>query len=779
MVRQMKRTAVHWMHAVFIGWLAIPALAAPALQVDRTNVVAAQQDSAGVVWGIATYGRPGLYHWEENSWHPVASEGIPSNGAAIALARSPDGAVFCLWNNPSESHTVTRHQGDSSRQFASFTGHIEYSPRLFVDPKGNLWITENGSQIYRVTPEGNAGSAHTIPDSQFLTENRPRNALPMFSTVTAAADQRGRVWFWSESLVARTNLTTLQGVLIFDGEKFQHHPQLGGIEDGRISVIAPADAQHMWVAAADDQLYRVDIDTLVATPVTAPEPRAFQTVQEILRIDDDTYLISGMPGQAVPELSGGGRSGVLWRLTNGEWTKVANGLDLNLANSPRSLRNWVSTPEGLWLGAFGNGPCFIPARGGETKIIDWRYGYPLDGSERLSQLSDGRLLMISRNQGSLAVKPAELLAAYQSPHNVQTLNPYRELVQEPGGDLWGILATAENALSEWDGQTWTKFPLPYVLKAQELWAAAADSLGRIWLLPPPPTGINVAIFDPKLKSFETFPTYAEALQAQLPVRKDFRLDAKLYVVPSFTPDGRICYRDVGNRVHYFDGGRWRDWMTNEIAGANMLLLNGPPFFDRAGNLAVHLQGNTWEYSDQKAWQIIAPERGLGTDQELRRPRVVSMPPGCSVERAESIVEDPLGTYWLTSHGQLYRAIEGLCVPQFAPEEHHPFIDSRKLRQVFIDPKGNAFLVTEFAPNQEEYVILNARPPLPQTTLRASVDPSGEVKLHFSTNVKGPAWFAWRMDGGPWSAPTKDAETTIEGSAAGKHRIEAAAIDARL
>jgi len=74
MVRQMKRTAVHWMHAVFIGWLAIPALAAPALQVDRTNVVAAQQDSAGVVWGIATYGRPGLYHWEENSWHPVASE---------------------------------------------------------------------------------------------------------------------------------------------------------------------------------------------------------------------------------------------------------------------------------------------------------------------------------------------------------------------------------------------------------------------------------------------------------------------------------------------------------------------------------------------------------------------------------------------------------------------------------------------------------------------------------------------------------------------------------
>lgn len=799
MVRRVEKIGRQCARAALLALLPALALAAPSLQVDSTKISIAAQDSTGTVWGIANYGGPGLYRWQENSWRPVSSEGIPSNATPTVLTRSPDGAVFCLWNNSGESHTVTRHQGDLSRQFASFTGHLEYSTRLFVDPKGNIWITENGNQIYRVTPEGKAEVAYTIPDDQFLTETRPpRNLRPASAVVSATADQRGRVWFWSESLFPRTGLATLRGVLIFDGEKFQQHPelgqpgplgrsaqtgqppQIGGNPYGRISVIAPADALHMWMAGANDQLYLVDINSLEATPVKSPEPGAFETVQKIFRIGEDTYLIAGMPAQAVPELSGGGRSGEVWRVTNGgDWRKVVSGLDSDLSPFPRSQRNWVSSREGLWLGAFGTGPWFIPARGGETRIIDWRYGYPLDGSERLFQLPDGGLLIISQNQGSLAVKPAELLAAYQSPSNVQTLNPYRELFQAPGGNIFGVLATADNALSEWDGRTWTKYALPQAIQAERLATVVSDSVGRVWLLPPPPMQTGVAIFDLQLKTFQTFPTYNDALQAQLPIRKDFRLERKLVQFPSFTADGRICYRLAMNFVWYFDGGRWRHWETNEITGAQTVFLDGPPFFDRAGNLAIHLQASTWEYTDQKGWQMIAPERGLGMDAELRRPPIVHMPSGCSVEHPESVVEDRLGTYWFTSRGMLYRAIEGLCVPQFAPEEHHPFIDLRKLREAFIDPKGNAFLVTEFAPNQLEYVIRSARPPLPQTMLRASVDPSGEVKLHFSTNVEGPAWFAWRMDGGPWSAATKDSGTTIEGSAAGKHRIEAAAIDARL
>ena len=104
-----------------------------------------------------------------------------------------------------------------------------------------------------------------------------------------------------------------------------------------------------------------------------------------------------------------------------------------------------------------------------------------------------------------------------------------------------------------------------------------------------------------------------------------------------------------------------------------------------------------------------------------------------------------------------------------------------MKNVIIDPRGNAFLESYFYPSGVvgEYVIVNARQPLPQTALRASVDASGKVKLRFKAKVKGPAVFTWRMDGGPWSAPTKSPGTTLEDLPNGKHRIEAAAIDGRL
>lgn len=778
MVRRIEKLRPLWTNAILLGLLAIPALAAPALRVDRTRIGWAQQDSTGTVWGIAIYGDPGLYRWEQNGWQRVTGEAVPQGGTPVASARGPDGAVFYLWSTPPDTYTVTRHQGNSSRQFARITGGPVDLSRLAVDPKGDLWITGRASQIYRVTPEGKTEVAYTIPNDQYVTPRQPTLVRPPYAYLAANADSRGRMWFWSESLIPGSDLTTLQGVLIFDGKKFGHHPRFKGIQNAKISMVAAADARHMWVAVPDDQIYRVDIHSLAATPVATPEPRAFQFLQDILRIADDTYVISGFPGQAMPELTGGGRSGVLWRLTNGVWEKAVNGLDANLGIFPRSARNWVSTREGLWVGTFGSGPWFIPSRGGEAKLVDWHYGYPFDGSNRLFQLSDGRLLMIASDQGSIAVKPSELLAAYQSPPDVETINPYRELVQDARGHIVGILAAGENALRDWDGQKWVKYPLPSVIKPQQLLATAPDSLGRTWLASRA-TGNATAIFEPTRKSFLTFPSYAEALQAQLPHQKDFRLQPTLFAVPSFTADGRICFRDNPTRVRYFDGGRWRAWLTNEIGGNNMVPLAGPPFFDRAGNLAVHLQGKTWEFSEQKGWRTIPAEPGLGTDLELRRQRQISMPSGCVVEHPESIVQDRLGIYWLTWHEQLYRAIEGLCAPQFAPHENQPFIDGRKLWEAMIDPEGNAFLTTEFAPNQLEYVIVKARPALPETALRASVGNSGTVTLHFSTSTRGASWFTWRMDGGPWSTPTKDTETTLEGLPAGKHRIEAAAMDDRL
>jgi hypothetical protein len=209
-------------------------------------------------------------------------------------------------------------------------------------------------------------------------------------------------------------------------------------------------------------------------------------------------------------------------------------------------------------------------------------------------------------------------------------------------------------------------------------------------------------------------------------------------------------------VRYFDGEHWQEWSTQDVSGLDRLEFEQPPFFDRAGNLAVNLHSQTWEFTTSKGWNPTASEPSPGADQISKPPDFVPKPPGCAVEHAESLVQDRLGTFWFTSRGQLYRAIGGQCVAQFAPDEHQPFVDERKIQDVVTDPQGNSFLLTQVAAYYCEYVILNAQLPLPQTALRASVDTSGNVILRFAAKTPGNFAFTRRVDGGPWSTPTKSA-----------------------
>jgi hypothetical protein len=255
---------------------------------------------------------------------------------------------------------------------------------------------------------------------------------------------------------------------------------------------------------ADDQLYRVDINTLAATPVTQPTPQAFRYVQKVFHTNQETYLVSGSLWQPVPERNGDGRSGALWRLREGKWERLVNGLDMAPDYPQHPFRPFLATEQGLWLGAFDVGPWFIPAGRGAPALVDWHYGYPLDGSEGLFRLADGRFLIVSANQGSIAVKQEDLLAAFQSPPEVSTLNPVRPFIQDVRGHILGLLATGDDALSDWDGKSWTDHALPGGYDPTYFWTFAADSLNRIWLLPNA-FGKAVAIFDPSHQTFDIYP----------------------------------------------------------------------------------------------------------------------------------------------------------------------------------------------------------------------------------------------------------------------------------
>jgi streptogramin lyase len=755
-----------------------PSLAAQSWPVDSTQISRVAQDSTGQVWGTSAAMGPSVYRWQGDKWNSVTGEGASGNITVFAMTTGPDGGVYCLWAGAEGGNIVTWHKGTVSRTIARFTGDVGGVPNIFVDPRKNIWITGGGIQIYRITPEGKAECVYTIEYDHRYDSNLPGGGHLIFDSVFATADGQGRVWFWAGGPHGG-GVPTLNGILILDGKKFELHANFPGPPIKRYTALEPDGADHMWLAGTRDQLYRVNTKTLIAEVVPEPASNAFRFVQKIFHAGGTTYVLSAEGSMPVMERSGEGRIGVLWRLQDGEWKRVLNGIDMRPPSLTDPPRSFAVTPAGLWLGAYGTGPWFIPAGPGESVHIDWRHGFSLEDSEGLMALPDGRLLVVAANTGTMAVKPADLLAAFQSPCNVQTLNPLRVFVADRQDHLWGFLSGERKVISEWDGKTWSEHALPQNIDPMRFWNYGVDSQDRIWVVPNC-QGV-VYVLNPRSGDVETYPDFSAALQAQLPNRASFHVRGDRFTVPTFTPDGQIGYRDGCAQAHYFNGRTWQSWRAQDIDTARRGGFDGPAFFDRAGHFALNIAGRTWEYTQAEGWRITTYEKGFGTDQERLVPQFPPLPPGCEISNPESVAQDRLGTYWLTSRGQLYRAIPGLCVPQFSPQQRQPFGDSRTIKTVLIDPQGNAFLETYFHshPNIGEYVIVSARQPLPQTKLRAAVEATGSVKLQFETQMKGKVRFTWRIDGGAWTPPTESSETKVNWLANGKHVIEAAALDDRL
>jgi streptogramin lyase len=755
----------------------VPSLAAQSQPVDSTQISRILQDATGQVWGSSAARGSSLYRWEGDAWKYVALDAASGTSATVSMATGPDGAVYCLWGRGEGEHSVTWHKGTVSKTLAHFAADAGDQPNIFVDPRKNIWITGRGVHIYRLTPEGKAEDVYTIEYDRRYAPNLPSGAHMNFEPVSATADEQGRVWFWPGGPQGG-GVPSLDGILIFDGKKFELHTEFPGLAIKRYSVVAPDDPDHMWVAS--DHLYRVDTRTFITEVVPEPAPNAFRSVQRIFRAGGATYVVTANGSVPVAERGGEGRLGVLWRQQGGEWKRVVNGIDMRPSFFTDPLRSLAATPAGIWLGAYGTGPWFIPTGNGEPVHIDWRYGFSLEGSEALTALPDGRLLVVAVNTKTMAFKPSELLASFQTPANVQTLNPLRVFVADKRNHLWGFISGDSKGISEWDGKTWKEHSLPDEFEPQRFWNFGIDSRDRIWILHSACQG-KVSILNSAGENPESYPDFSAALQAQLPDRGSFQIRGDGLTVPTFTGDGRIGYRDGCGQAHYFDGREWLMWRAQEIDLSRRGSFDGPAFFDAAGNFAVNIAGRTWEYTPTLGWRATSYEIGLGSDQQRRAPNSTPPPPGCDVANPDSVAEDRLGTYWLTSRGQLYRAVPGQCVPQFSPGQRQPFGDARTIKAALIDPEGNTFLETYLRshPNIGEYVIVKAQSPLPQTQLRATVEASGFVKLQFATPVKGKVWFTWRIDGGDWSSPTETAETTLSWLANGKHTIEAAALDERL
>ncbi len=767
--------------ALAVVLLASNASAQSPLILDKTSINRIEQDSTGQVWGVDSPSRGDLYRWESDQWKITPVEGVVADSRPAALATGPDGAVYCLWTSresdlTGEGLTVTRHKGSESKTLAHFFGELAPSPSIFVDPHGTVWITEHGIHIYRVTPDGKADCAYTIEYDHRNDANQPRGARMNFAPIHATADGLGRVWFWSGEF----GVPALDGVLICDEGKFFLDREFPGPPSKRYNLIEADVQDHMWVTGMADQLYRVELRTLSAEAIPEPARNVLRFAQSIFHAGGATYVLSVEGSVPVDDPAGGGRLGTLWQLKDGEWKRVLNGIDMRPRTTFDASRSFAQTPAGLWLGAFGTGPWFIPAGYGEPLHIDWRYGFPFDDSGSVATLPDGRLLVVAERTGTTVFKPREMIAEYRAPARVQTLHPRRGLLADRNNHLWGFLSADTSAISEWDGKTWSDHRIPEDLPPASALSYAMDSRDRIWMTRAL-CGGAIAVFDTASGKVEDYSGFPAAFQAQLAKDAGFHIQGqRFFPAPAFSSDGRIGYNDGCGQVRYFDGHDWQIWRAQDIDTTHRMGFEGAAFFDHAGNFAVNMGARTWEYSSAQGWHTTTYEQSPGSDQSTQ-PERLTPPPGCDLPNPRSVIRDRLGTYWIVSAGQLYRAVFGLCVTQFAPDEHQPFIDSRILKGVLIDPQGNAFLETYFRrnPNFGEYVILNARRPLPETKLQASVDDVGALTLEFVSSSAAKVMFTWRIDDGDWSAPSPKTEASVDWLTEGKHLVEAAALDEHL
>ena len=793
---------------VLIGvWLlGLSRLAAQIPQVDTTPITSVAQDSAGTIWatGQLPGSPPDLFRWQGDHWvDQPARPSIPGE-LAQGVWPGPRGGLIVAWNSPGEESTVfTWQRGDEVKILGSIkavttqTGPGTSSTRFFESPEvittssGEILITGDSPDIYTAEPGGSIRLAYTIQPGQYRPHRQFLNLRSPYLPLRAIQDAQGRTWIWS-GLPARVEVSgiVLRGFLLFDGKGFDYHAQIPGLPSGQVTCLGRWDKNHLAVGTLNAGLYTIDTSTLTAQRMTDSEPGAFRFVQQAFYQGANHYVIASTFGLPQAESPESGPFNILWRFRDKRWEKLVTGLDEVNDFSYQPDRPRLQTSEGLWLGGWARGLWFIPSADrehvsagqvGKPLQINWKQRFPLDTARRLFGLKNGSILAVDFSPGrTVEARPISLLAGSPPVGNVKVINPFTMMEPDQRLRFWSILKASSRALDEWNGEKWTAHPLPGNINPAWLSGLDADSEGRVWLFPDCRMG-PMAIFDPHQDKWADYPSYQVALatHGSRPVRFLHPDDDRMK--PIYGPRSQIVYNGACQGINYFDGTDWHVWNRREVPGDPGYFFDGPAFFDAAGHVAVNIHQKTREWGPEQGWQFIpyVPHNGQIVNFFVSAPPG-NPPSGCSSTQSSSLARDPLGRFWWTWDGSLYEGIPGRCLKPLSASQPQPFIDSRLLRRVLTDWRGNVFLETISANGRiGEYVILFAPGPIPHTTIHLTKLSPESVSAEFQSSISSGAVFTWRLDGGDWSAPVRQRRVILRSLAGGEHSLEAASIDSLL
>ena len=391
-----------------------PAAPGP-ITVDTTPISTVQQDGTGAVWAVTPPFGQRLVRWNEDQWSPVMG---PFANSFMTLSPGPSGGVLVTWG---ERANTEWRKDDESR---SFTKPAGVAMRL---ASGGLLVWNRSPRVgdldttlKLLDTNGNAIAETALTAEQYMAPEPPPpgvrvNPLPCVASFAATPGPSEQTWLWTPG---SRSCWTLRGFVTTDGRSFSYHGNIEGFRDARISAVGTWPDGRIAVAAANDGLYLVDSRTFHAE--RTPDMPGSRRISMTFTANGYGYALTEAD---CPRMARGGqRCGWLWRWSEGQWQKVIGGTDESTVcrcwpapggdyEGPEGSRAMAETPEGLWLAGAGTGLWFIPAHG-EVRQIAPASGLPLKFVSYIAIVGD-RLLLVDKDAGrSIAISPAQLLAAH-------------------------------------------------------------------------------------------------------------------------------------------------------------------------------------------------------------------------------------------------------------------------------------------------------------------------------------------------------------------------------
>ena len=708
------------------------------------SVEDAQLDSTGLLWAMSQSEHGQLFTFDGVHWSnvrvPFSKE---SRAIPAALGRFSDGAVACVWGTPENRVAISRHLGKESRVIAEIGAKIigsgpNHAP--FGDSHNRLWILDQTPQVIVVSAAGESRVAWDITDSECIN---PLDRHYSFNPLFATEDGLGRVWVWTNSADGGSNRASLNGILVFDGEKGERR-ELPGLSGKRLGPICRKDATHMYVSVLNDGIYEVAIDTLAAERIAEPAPKTVCCVQNLFVDGGALYVVTSHIFR-----------GALWRYLDGKWTELISEIDRH----SDARRPWLRWPSGGLILGGTPAPWFIPDRGKPMRM-NWQTGFPVQRPGHLLLLPDKRLFALGYGFfcGQPSFEPRS--------SRVTELRLDHSWTIDASGDVW---CAESGKLKRWDGAKWKEYPFPDGFAADNAGSPEADLEGRIWLMPHG-TDSPVAYFEEQNGKWRTFPNIREAFLATVSNPPTFRPplswnDGEFFRAAFFKE--RIAFTSINRKIVYFDGASWHEWMAKEIdPAAKSEPFPLPPGFDSSGKLVVSISGKAWRFDGE--WHRV-PDAD-------RKPGPVGPPPlnapdDVKVGGNQDIVKDNHGVYWYELDGILYRALPGMRRKVFEEGETHPFITRHGLLSAYVDAHGTAFIHT--ASTGDGWFLIRPKSGPPTLSLSLEKTAPDCVLLHMNASPKSV--LSWRLDNGDWQVAPKD-KVLIETLENGSHTIEARAMN---